>query len=107
MKMVIEISDIYYESVMSDAVWCGHIEIHRAIKYGTPLPKGHGRLIDADEFVSKHFGEPARLVNEFPTVIEADTACLNPEKLNKVKQDFKQDLNKNDEMFGDYMSPIV
>ena len=38
---------------------------------------------------------------------EQMTACLNPEKLNKVKQDFKQDLNKNDEMFGDYMSPIV
>ena len=38
---------------------------------------------------------------------EADAACLNPEKLNEVKQDFKQDLNKDDEMFGDYMSPIV
>ena len=40
-------------------------------------------------------------------MVEQTTACLNPEKLNKVKQDFKQDLNKSDEMFGDYMSPIV
>ena len=41
-------------------------------------------------------------------VAEQTTACLNPEKLNEVKQDFKQDLNKDDdEMFGDYMSPIV
>lgn len=39
-------------------------------------------------------------------VAEQTTACLNPEKLNKVKQDFKQDLDKG-EMFGDYMSPIV
>lgn len=38
---------------------------------------------------------------------EQTTACLNPEKLNEVKQEFKQDLNKDDEMFGDYMSPIV
>ena len=37
------------------------------------LPKGHGRLIDADKFISEHFGEIARLVDDAPTIIEADT----------------------------------
>ena len=36
------------------------------------LPKGHGRLIDADKFISEHFGEVARLVDDAPTIIEAD-----------------------------------
>ena len=43
------------------------------IKNGTPLPKGHGRLIDADKFISEHFGEVARLVDDAPTIIESDT----------------------------------
>ena len=65
-----------------DAYYIGH-----AIKNGTVLPKGHGRLIDADE-VSKgkfHFececdcavcshsrNCECDLINSIPTVIEAD-----------------------------------
>ena len=48
-----------------------------AIKNGTPLPKGHGRLIDAD--VVKEgignldgFGVLGRCIDEMPKVIEAD-----------------------------------
>jgi hypothetical protein len=61
-----------------------------AIKNGTPLPKGHGRLIDADKTILKICGsscgchleecgrdEPcfsvARIASA-PTIIEADTA---------------------------------
>ena len=47
--------------------------IAKTIRKGTPLPKGHGRLIDADKFISEHFGEIARLVDDAPTIIEADT----------------------------------
>ena len=44
----------------------------RAIRNATPLPKGHGRLIDADKFISEHFGKVARFVDDAPTTIEAD-----------------------------------
>lgn len=48
-----------------------------AIKNGAPLPKGHGRLIDAD--VVKEgignldgFGVLGRCIDEMPTIIDAD-----------------------------------
>ena len=50
-------------------------EIWRAIVNGTPLPKGHGRLIDAD-VVTDGFEDNYELciaVNATPTIIEADT----------------------------------
>lgn len=53
-----------------------------AIKVGTPLPKGHGRLIDADELkriiqgndVLYMTGFDVRIcdINATPTIIEAD-----------------------------------
>ena len=51
----------------------------KAVEHGTPLPKGHGRLIDADAYINKH-EECGWLdditVEEFnaitPTIIEAD-----------------------------------
>ena len=48
-----------------------------AIINGTPLPKGHGRLIDADVVKEKMgnldgFGFIGRCVDEIPTVLEAD-----------------------------------
>lgn len=59
--------------------------IGKAIKNGIPLPKGHGRLIDAKQFEedNKEFWERdfihpryedrlCDLVNDAPTVIEAD-----------------------------------
>ena len=53
-------------------------EIWRAIVNGTPLPKGHGRLIDADALnFNADYNEP--LISKFdfdcaPTIIEADKA---------------------------------
>ena len=56
-----------------------------AIKNGTPLPKGHGRLIDADKLhyceCKGNFSECdtcldddlCNLVNGAPTIIESDT----------------------------------
>lgn len=56
----------------------------KAIGNGTPLPKGHGRLIDADELkktiqendVLNMTGFNVRLcdINSTPTIIEADKA---------------------------------
>lgn len=51
-----------------------------AIKNGTPLPKGHGRLIDADELKEHKYHDNHRYENAVavayidwaPTIIEAD-----------------------------------
>jgi len=56
-------SDIELVIKMPEEVWnkakeyghldiCG-IELSERVMSGTPLPKGHGRLIDADAFISK------------------------------------------------------
>lgn len=45
------------------------------VRRGVPLPKGHGRLIDADEVTRnclKHAGKRSLLIDLAPTVIEAD-----------------------------------
>lgn len=43
-----------------------------AIRHGMPLPKGHGRLIDADD-VNNHIIGYVNL-SSCPTIIEADKA---------------------------------
>ena len=57
--------------------------IGNAIKNGTPLPKGHGRLIDADALVYWECNgdcdmccddDKCGMVKEAPTIIEADKA---------------------------------
>ena len=57
-------------------------KVDKAIQRGTPLPKGHGRLIDSDELkriiqendVLNMTGFNVRLcdINNTPTIIEAD-----------------------------------
>ena len=52
MKLVIEIPDKVYDEFKL----CGYIEdydVRQAMLDGTPLPKGHGRLIDADAEAEK------------------------------------------------------
>ena len=66
-----------------------HPKLHKALKNGTVLPKGHGRLIDAEIAKTKlcrvadRVPEPSKScyimsalyldnTDEFPTVIEAD-----------------------------------
>lgn len=84
MKLVIDIPDKVYEKAINGdgigAVWIGYV------KYGTPLPKGHGDLIDRNDLL-KHYDsttyhngiEERKIhfvqigyVNDAPTIIEAD-----------------------------------
>ncbi len=64
--------------------------VGNAIKNGTPLPKGHGRLIDADElydgFIDGTEGydcqtwsriEIGDIIEDAPTIIEADAESEN------------------------------
>ena len=79
MKLIIDIPDdymkhidIYEKGSLFDMVLTG------AIKNGTPLPEGHGRLIDADAYRkemldSREFDFFKRLDMQ-PTIIEADKA---------------------------------
>lgn len=59
--------------------------LYRAIKNGTPLPKGHGRLIDADKlqthFVGTEQGTDLVVYLE-PTIINAPT-IIEAEKEDK------------------------
>lgn len=79
MKIVIEISENDYWTA------CNHPEVFvgdyaRAIKNGTPLPKGHGRLIDANELKKHKYHDSNRFENAVSvayidwadTIIEAD-----------------------------------
>ena len=53
-------------------------KVDKAIQHGTPLPKGHGRLIDADALnFNADYNEPLISKLDFdcaPTIIEADNA---------------------------------
>lgn len=74
MQIVIELPDGCYEELNN-----GQFPIQDAyrlvawIKEGTPLPKGHGRLIDADELkkVINQFDYYDQ-VSDAQTIIEAD-----------------------------------
>jgi len=81
MKIVIDISEEEYEDVKK--VGGCYYDFGKAIYYGTPLPKGHGDLIDADElFLDIQTDEQMRLgehlawvkerIDNAPTIIEAD-----------------------------------
>ena len=77
MQIIIDISKEDYDIIKksNDLMnWTGHL-----IKNGTPLPKGHGRLIDADAFgkelhryIEAPYQYALKVFNEAPTIIEAD-----------------------------------
>ena len=89
MQIVIDIPEKAYQYICNewedsefDSV-ANHIFL--GVKHGTPLPKGHGRLIDADElYLDIQTDEEMRLGNEnllwvrerifdnAPTIVEAD-----------------------------------
>ena len=48
MQLVIEISDKFYKNILNNTYDYGDMNV--IIQNGTPLPKGHGRLIDADAY---------------------------------------------------------
>lgn len=80
MKIVIDIPEMTLLNITSrELLLCSREDIEKlefAIKNGTPLPKGHGRLIDADKLWDSYhdldydFYEALDLVD---TIIEEDT----------------------------------
>ena len=67
MKIVIDIDEDVYEDAMNDIPngLCKYS--NEAIRKGTPLPKGHGRLIDADVYQTK-LAEKAKRLNNLDTI---------------------------------------
>ena len=53
MELVINISKGRYEDILSGKEFTIYqCDVRDVLKNGTPLPKGHGRLIDADAFIA-------------------------------------------------------
>lgn len=95
MQIVIDIPEYMYKELIEKE---NHSTIDSVILDGTPLPKGHGRLIDADELKKVYDERISRLyalnkkdnpsreskicatnwccntIGEMPTIIEADKA---------------------------------
>ncbi len=79
MQIVININNELYEyfskrRTMHDDGYFSHVgKLIKALRNGILLPKGHGRLIDADLFVQEHPLAFVRdVINDAPTIIETD-----------------------------------
>ena len=80
MKIVIDIPEILYTKIQNGKADKRTLET--VILHGTPLPKGHGRLIDADAFISKMEDASKRhkykelLINDLLTVDDVFKAVI-------------------------------
>lgn len=83
MQIIIDIpEDVYKRTVFyrefRDLNDC--VTTIKALVNGTPLPKGHGRLIDADALLTQfplwedNFYYVNKSINKAPTIIKADKA---------------------------------
>ena len=80
MQIMIEISDTLKDiadkedfKTFTNFMW--QTILMDAIKNGTPLPKGHGRLIDADDVCETHvygWWDLHKVMKNAPTILEAD-----------------------------------
>jgi hypothetical protein len=71
-EIVIKIHEKDYQSLKN-----GHIpfSVLDVLMKGIPLPKGHGRLIDADaiqKYQIDTYGQGLSIIDNAPTIIEAD-----------------------------------
>ena len=72
MQIVIELTDEQWKCVQ-DGTWCGTKEILN----GTPLPKGHGRLIDESKVTRIFRWDNGNIDCDAPTILEADGGMVN------------------------------
>ena len=79
MQIVIDISEDDYKimkhniAVNNPLCPLSQEEMVSKVASGTPLPKGHGRLKDADHYIKMQWEHPDySLMDDEPTIIEAD-----------------------------------
>ena len=97
MHIVIDIDNNLYTRLFDNGVdnYDDAVDMAKAIRKGTPLPKGHGRLIDADAILKEEYEKLEigfddytiiynafvntikEIVNLTPTIIEADKGVKN------------------------------
>lgn len=79
MQIVIDIPERTYEQLkfLREQGFDGfETIIDKAVANGTPLPKGHGRLIDADamqKYQIDTFGQRLLVIDTAPTIIAAES----------------------------------
>jgi len=75
-ELVIKIPEEIYNERNSHPIFSSDLPaIEKALKKGTPLPKGHGRLIDADALPLNAIDDAnygSNYIRIAPTIIEAD-----------------------------------
>ena len=83
MQIVINIDDWMYSEILKGVKYQ---RLEHNIKNGTPLPKGHGRLIDADERRTEIDEEYRWVVDLAPTIIESEGMRIRDECIDYKKQ---------------------
>ena len=76
MQIVIDIDEYLYKTIKTLGIVVEDgdaVAVSEAIMNGTPLPKGHGRLIDADAVLEEPIGNTYKDIDIAETIIEADT----------------------------------
>lgn len=74
MQIVIDIPEGMYENALNN-LFCGSTTLCNAIKNGTPLPKGHGDLIDRNKLNRKDINcanFPTNFIDMAEVIIPAD-----------------------------------
>ena len=87
-EILIRIPEMIYDGIKkrfpNDLCYLDVCAMAKAIVNGTILPKGHGRLIDADEYLTEHRprgildellwteSEMYKRIQRMPTIVEAD-----------------------------------
>ena len=78
MQIVIDIPQDVYDKVLSGdgtgAIWAGYV------KNGTPLPKGHGRLIDADAVMRELSVVSSRPIKSLMYIIKLAPIIIDAEE---------------------------
>lgn len=71
MQIVIDIPEKLYNRMKT---YQGLDDTYVAVKHGTPLPKGHGRLFDERDIVNGNYEIIGNKIYEVEPIIEADKA---------------------------------
>ena len=95
MRLVIDIPDRMYDAV-KDGTYCG--SLYNELKNGTPLPKGHGRLIDVDKALD-YFTTNMNWVDEEDNRIDnsAERKAIFKEYFDGVSTILEADMNREGE----------
>ena len=71
MRVVIDVPDRVYKAIKNSTKPLLYVE--HLIQEGTPLPEGHGRLIDADAVLEEPIGNTYKDIDIAETIIEAES----------------------------------